>query len=177
MKKAIWIISAIIIAFIGYGAASPFITISNIKTAVVEQDPQKLSDNIDFQILRQNVKNQVNSAMLKYSPAELQGNPFAVIAAGFATNIVEGAIDSFVTPSGLAMLMEGRRPPMRGSGAGNTSNRDHVKRDDLFKNARYSYDSFSRFSIWVPTDTRGGVRFILQRDGLSWKLVDMVMPF
>jgi hypothetical protein len=176
MKKAVWILGIVIITFIGYVAATPYITISNIKTSVVEQDSEKLSKNVDFPIFRQNLKKQFNTAMMKNVGAELQNNPFAAIAAGFATNMVDGVVDSFVTPSGLAMLMEGKKPSLSRSMRRNPSNTDQANRDDLFKNARYSYDSLNQFSIYVPTDTGDEIRFILQRDGLSWKLVDMIVP-
>lgn len=176
MKKAIWISSITIILFIGFYAATPYITVSNIKTAVVEQDSEKLSENVDFQIFRQNLKKQFNTAMMKNVGVELRNNPFAAIAAGFATNMVDSVVDSFVTPSGLAMLMEGKKPTLSRSRSRNPSKTDQANRDDLFKNARYSYDSLNRFSIYVPTDTGEEIRFILQRDGLSWKMVDMIVP-
>lgn len=174
MKKFVWITSIATIMIIGYIAATPFFTVSNIKTSIVEQDSEKLSENVDFPIFRQNLKKQFNTAMMKNVGSELQNNPFAAIAAGFATNMVDGIVDSFVTPSGLAMLMEGKKPSR--SRRRNPSNTDQANRDDLFKNARYSYDSLTRFSIYVPTDTGDEIRFILQRDGLSWKLVDMIVP-
>jgi hypothetical protein len=30
--------------------------------------------------------------------------------------------------------------------------------------------------VWVPNDTGGETRFVLKRDGLSWKLVNIVIP-
>jgi hypothetical protein len=171
MKKTVWIISIAITLFIGYVAATPYITVSNIKTTIIEKDSDKLSENVDFPVFRQNLKKQFNTAMMKNVSAELQNNPFAAIAAGFATNMVDRVVDSFVHPESLAMLMEGKKPSLSESKRNNQANRD-----DLFKNARYSYKSFSRFSIYVPTDTGDEIRFILQRDGLSWKMVDMIVP-
>ena len=176
MKKAIWIIGIAVVLFIGYVAATPYITVSNIKTSIVEKDSEKLSENVDFPLFRQNLKKQFNTAMMKNVGAELQNNPFAAIAAGFATNMVDRVVDSFVTPSGLAMLVEGKKPSFSRSRRRNPSNTDQANRDDLFKNARYSYDSLNRFSIYVPTDIGDEIHFILQRDGLSWKLVDMIVP-
>ena len=177
MKKSIWITTILFIIIIGFIAATPYITVSNIKTAIVEQDSEKLSENVDFPTFRKNLKKQFNTAMMKNVGAELGNNPFAAIAAGFATNMVDGVVDSFVTPSGLAMLIEGKKPSLSRSRSRNPSKADQADRDDLFKNARYSYDSLNQFSIYVPTDTGEEIRFILQRDGLlSWKLVDMIMP-
>lgn len=45
--------------------------------------------------------------------------------------------------------------------------------EHLFKNARTSYDSLSSFSIWVPNDEGNEVRFVLNREGIKWKLVNI----
>ena len=162
----------IISLIVGYGAAGPHLTISAIKTAIVEQDSEKLSENIDFPTLRQNMKDQFNAAMMKNVVTELEGNPFAALAVGFATKMVDGFVDSFVTPSGLSTLMEGKKPSENG-GRGSKVPPD---RDSLFKNARYSYDSTSKFSAWVPNDEGEEARFVFRRDGLTWKLANIVIP-
>jgi hypothetical protein len=173
MKKILWIIGFAIIVTIGFVAASPFFTVANIKTGIIEQDSEKLSDNIDFPIFRRNLKNQFNRAMMNNVGEELRDNPLAAIAAGFATKMADRVVDSFVTPNGLARLMEGKKPFISRSRRNSTANANPPKRDDLFRNARYSYDSLNRFSVWVPTETGDEIRFILQRDGFSWKLVDL----
>ena len=73
MKKAVWIIGFAIIVTIGFVAASPFFTVANIKTGIIEQDSEKLSDNIDFPIFRQNLKNRFNRAMMENIGEELRG--------------------------------------------------------------------------------------------------------
>ncbi len=155
----------------GIVAAGPYWTVSAIKTGIVEKDFEKLSENIEFPTLRQNIKEQFNAAMMKNAAAELKDNPFAALAAGLATKMIDGIVDSFVTPSGLAALMEGKEP----SKGENNGNIPPLKKDNLFKNARFSYDSTSKFSIWVPHDNGEEVRFVLKRDGLSWKLVNLVI--
>lgn len=172
MKKIIWIVGIIMISVVGYVAAGPYLTVSAIKTGIIEQDLEKLSENIDFPILRQNLKEQLKTAMIKNAAAELKNNPFAALAVGLATKMVDGIVDSFVTPSGLAAFMEGKNP-IKNGGAGRT---EPPKKDELFKNARFSYDSVSKFSIWVPNDQGEEARFVLHRDGLSWKLVNLIIP-
>jgi hypothetical protein len=172
MKKGIWVVGLFLGLVVGYVAVGPYVTVSAIKAGIVEQDSEKLSENIEFPALRQNLKDQLNAAMMKKTAAELKGNPFAALATAFATKMVDGIVDSFVTPSGLAALMEGKKPSKNGS-EGNTA---PPNKESLFKNARFSYDSTSKFSIWVPNDKGEEVRFILQRDGLSWKLVNLVIP-
>lgn len=172
MKKVLWVAGIILALIIGYVAAGPYLTVSSIKTGIVEKDSDKLSENIEFPTLRNNLKEQFNAAMLKNAATELKDNPFAALAAGLATKMVDGIVDSFVTPSGLAAIMEGEKP----SKNGNVESTTPTKKDDLFKDARFSYDSTSKFSIWVPNDEGKEIRFVLQREGLSWKLVNIIVP-
>ncbi|ABC78003.1 DUF2939 domain-containing protein [Syntrophus aciditrophicus] len=173
MKKAAWIIIVLLIVIAGYVAAGPFLTAYSIRTALVEQDSEKLSDNIDFPALRQNVKDQFRAIMMKKASTELQDNPFAAIATGFAAKMADGVVDTVITPSGLASLMEKKTSK---SGHESESDSTSSKKEDLFKNARYSYDSFSKFSVWVPNDKGEELRFVLKREGFSWKLVNIVIP-
>jgi hypothetical protein len=50
------------------------------------------------------------------------------------------------------------------------------REDDLLQNARDSYDSLSQFSVWVPDAEGHETRFVLQREGVSWRLVNLVLP-
>jgi hypothetical protein len=172
MNKYLLIIGLVLVIVVGYVAAGPYLTISAIKTSIVEQDSEKLSENIDFPNLRQNLKNQLNAVMMKSAVTELKDNPFATLAVGFATKMVDGMVDSFVTPSGLAAIMEGKKPSKKGS----EENITPPKKENLFKNARTTYVSKSKFAVWVPNDQGEEAIFILQRDGLSWKLVNIVIP-
>lgn len=172
MKKIAWIAGIILALVVGYVAAGPYLTVSAIKAGIIEQDSEKLSENIEFPTLRQNLKDQLNTVMMKNAATELKDNPFAALAAGLATKMVDGIVDSFATPSGLAALMEGKKPSQNDG----TESEALPKKDDLFKNARFIYDSIKQFSIWVPNNRGEEARFVLQRDGLSWKLVNLIIP-
>ena len=172
MNKVVWVIGMLMALVVGYVAAGPYLTVSAIKSGIVEQDSEKLAEYIEFPSLRQNLKEQLNAAMMKNAATELKDNPYAALATVLASKMADGLVDSFVTPSGLAILMEGQNPSKNGD-SGDTA---PPKKDELFKNARYSYDSMSKFSIWVPDDKGKESRFVLQRDGLYWKLVNIVIP-
>ncbi len=172
MKKGIWVFGLFLVFVVGYVAAGPYLTVAAIETAIVEHDSEKLSANIEFPALRQNLKDQFNAARTTNAATELADNPFAMLATVFVAKIAEGIVDSFVTPKGLAALMQGKKPPRNGKD-GNTPPPD---KERLFKNARYSYDSPSKFSVWVPTEQGGEIRFVLQREGVSWKLVNLIIP-
>lgn len=175
MKAAAWIGALVIVGVIAYVALGPYLTVSAIKTGIVENDAETLSDHIEFPTLRQNLKEQLRVVIMKSAATEVEDNPFGVLLAGLATTFVDGMLDSLVTPSGLESMMEGHEPSTERSSS-STSTKTTKERDDLFRDARTSYDSLSKFSVWVPNDAGGETRFVLKRSGLSWKLVNILIP-
>lgn len=175
MRKVALAIGIALVAVTGYVAAGPYLTISEIKEGVVEQDSEKLSKNIEFPLLRQNLKDQINAVVMESAVTEMEDNPFAALAVGLATKMSDAFVDAFVTPAGLAAAMKGERPQQ--AGGATAGGEAAPSEEDLFRNARYSFDSPSQFSVWVPDEQGSEARFILERRGLSWKLVNLVIPF
>lgn len=173
MNKLFWIGGLLALSVVGYLVASPFITVHQIRTGIVDQDAEILGRNIDFPTLRQNFKEQFNVQMVKKVTTSLKDNPFNALAIGLASTMTEGVIDALVTPAGLAQLMEGRKltenPPI--------SQEDRATRQaKILQNARYTYDAHDRFSVWAPNHRGEELRLILAREGLSWKLVNIIIP-
>jgi hypothetical protein len=174
MNKTVVFIGSVIVALVGYAAVGPLITIHQIKSAIEQQDSEKLSEYIDFPTLRTNLKEQLNSEVMKQAAAELKDNPLMALGLAFTPKLVESVVDSFVTRSGLSNLMAGEKPQQsegeeqaQGSGGG--------QRWEPFENSRYTYDSSSKFSVWVKDDKGEEIRFVLTRDGLSWKLSNIII--
>ena len=176
MKRiaGIVVLTAIVIA--AYTAAGPFITLYQIKGGIEDRDSAKLSEHIDFPALRVNLKEQINALVMKEAVLKMKDSPFAGLLKGLASKLADSMVDSFVTPSGLANLMEGKKP-QQGRGAEEPAGSGApAQKLDLLRNARFTYDSASRFSSWVKTDNGEEIRFVLTRDGLSWKLSNIVVP-
>jgi hypothetical protein len=172
LKKAIVIIAIPMVLVIGYIAVGPFVTFHQIRDALEKQDPEKLSENIDFPTLRQNLKEQLNAVVMKETLSDMQDNPFGGLALALAPRLVDGIVDSYVTPSGLASFMEGRVP------RGVDSSRAAPATEKLrpFQKPRYSYNSISKFSVWLTGDDGVQIRLVLTRDILNWKLTNIVAP-
>jgi hypothetical protein len=175
MKRAGSIVVLFVIIVAGYVTAAPFIAIYQIKSGVEDRDSGKLSEQIDFTTLRANLKEQLNVLVVREAASGLKDdNRFTALAMGFVSKLGEGMVDTYVTPSGLANLMEGKKP-LQGEGS-EQSPGSRTPRLEPFKNARYAYDSTSKFSLWVKDGNGGEIRFVLTRDGLAWKLSNIVLP-
>lgn len=172
MKKVVGIVGLILALIVGYAAAGPYLTVEAIKQGIVEEDSQKLSDNIEFVTLRKNVKKQLNDSIKNFVADDPEENPFAAMAASLASRYVDTVVISIVSPAGLAALMEGRQPPAMNKG----QNMAPPNKENLFKYGKYSYDSISSFTVSVPNEEGSDARFILHRNGLSWRLVNLIVP-
>lgn len=56
MKKLAGVIGIVLVVVVGYAAGAPYLTVSEMKTGIVEYDSERLSNSIDFPVLRQNLK-------------------------------------------------------------------------------------------------------------------------
>ncbi|ADC64067.1 DUF2939 domain-containing protein [Allochromatium vinosum] len=183
MKRIAWIIGLLALLPALWIGAGPYLAVADIERGINDKDSERLAERMDFPTLRQNLKDQLKVTLLKSAAKELEDNPFGALATGLATTLVDGLVDAFITPAGLASLMDGERPSVGSLPSSSTPSSPTRKPDqeqtqdrDLFKNARHSYDSLSRFSVWVPGQDGRETRFVLQRDGLSWKLVNVILP-
>ena len=174
MKKTLIFAGLIAAVLVVYAGVGPLITIHQIKSAVEQQDSEKLSEYVDFPTLRTNLKEQLNAELMKQAATGLKDNPFLALGLAFTPKLVEGVVDSFVTPSGISNLMAGKKP-QQAEKEQPASGSDGTKRWEPFKNSRYTYDSSSKFSVWVKDDKSDEIRFVLTRDGLSWKLSNIII--
>lgn len=173
MKRIAWIIALLAVLLAVYAATGPYRTVSAIKTALVEQDPEALAEHIDFPVLRQNVKEQLNAFMAEKLVDELSDNPFAGVAAALGSRLIDTMVDAMVTPAGLARAMEGRKAARS---LRDTNSDPRPKRANLFRRARYAYDSWHQCSVYVPRQQGNEVRFVFRRAGLSWNLTNIHLP-
>jgi hypothetical protein len=163
-----------------YYFAAPPAAVTGLRDAMIRGDSIELGDRVDFARVRQGLKEQVNALILGKDYHKLASNPFGSLAIGVASKLLEGALDSFVSPAGLAELAKGRIPsddpddpddpdaPQAPSAPSEP--------EQPFSRARIDRESLDRFSAWVPADQGGEIRFVFRRRGLSWLLTDILLP-
>lgn len=180
MKKWLALFLVVVLAITGYVAAGPYLTMRAIKSALQEQDAGALSEQVDFPALRASLKAQLLDAMVREAGEDVQANPLGAFALTMATGLVNGTVEAMVTPIGLAGVMEGRklwsntrdsfrRPATDAQGG-------PVPPPEPLRDARYRYESLSRFTATVEDESGKPIVFVLRRDGLQWKLADIRLP-
>ena len=178
MKKWLAVIIAALIAFVAYVAAGPYLTINALRTAVKDQDTAALARHVDVPALRRNVTAQLDDYVLRQAGPGAQANPFGAIALRIAGGVTGGVVDALLTPAGIGAVLEGRNLWQRTSGAGIDRNDTyaHTAPTDPLKDARYRFESTTRFTATVPDRSGDPVVFVFSRDGLRWRLTDIRLP-
>lgn len=141
----------------GWVAAGPWYVTAQIRDGIVHGDEVLLARHVDFPALRADLKQQLH-AMLAGRAAARQDERMAQVVAGIAALLVDGMVERYVTPDGLAALSsggEGRRP---------------------FANARHDWEAHDRHVLYVPAGNDDEVGFVLARRGLHWQLVAIRLP-
>jgi hypothetical protein len=94
----------IFVALLGGGFyATPFISLSQLKSAIIHRDPDKIACHVDFPLLRESLKSEFYGHALADTAGDGSKIASNLLAAGFA----EMAIDIWVTPEGVSALMCG----------------------------------------------------------------------
>jgi len=173
MKKWKVLLSVIAGLLIIYLVAAPYITVNQMKSAAESQNGEALSEHIDFPSVRQSLKDQMNAMFLKEMSKDenMKDNPFAAIGMVFAGVMVDKMVDAYITPAGITQLMSGEKPKSKPEeGTSDGSNRKPLS------DASMGYESLNKFVVKVKDAGGGESRFVLRRQGISWKLTEIIFP-
>ncbi|MDI6800238.1 MAG: DUF2939 domain-containing protein [Actinomycetota bacterium] len=148
-----------------------YLTAYKIKEAAAQGDAEKLSEYVDFESVKESLKDQLNAVMTKEMEDGVADDPFAGLGALFSGALIDGMIDSYVTPEGLAALMKGEAPALGGEAQAG------VGKPALSSDVSMGYESLNRFVITLKGDTpKQDIKIVLERDGFSWKITDIRLP-
>ncbi|QSX75693.1 DUF2939 domain-containing protein [Lysobacter arenosi] len=178
MKKWIALPLLALLLLLAWIAAGPFMAIKAIREAIQAQDSAALSRHVDFPLLRQSLRAQVEDALARRAGAEVLDSPLGGLALGLANQAAGGMVDVIATPAGIGAILEGRGLLHRISGGGISKDDAyaHQAPPDPLRDARYRFESPSRFTATVHTADGAPVVFVLLRQGLDWKLADIRLP-
>jgi hypothetical protein len=158
---------------------SPYRTLNKIREAAEKEDMAALQDLIDFPSVRESLKEQFKSKIIKKMEVELKDNPFASFGTALVNNLIDSMVDACVTPEGISHMVKGIEPKFNrlqdhnvkidNEAEGNTENKISKK---------YRYVGLSKFiaSLCIDEENLGCISLILWRDGLKWKLTAVQLP-
>jgi len=178
MKKLWWIVPLLAAcALAAYVVAGPYLAIRGISQAIEQQDTAALERHVDFPRLRANLKAQLDDYVVRRVGVETQSSLLGGIALQIAGGLTGAGVDTLVTPLGIGALLQGHQLWKRSSGQtvdGDTWSAPMPARP--LHEARKRFESTSRFTATVRTDAGDPVVFVLDRQGLRWRLTDIRLP-
>lgn len=183
MKTALWAMGAMMLALAGYVAAGPFLTIRAIERAAMENRTIAIARRVDFPQVRASLKIQFNDHLVRRAGPEAQAGLLGRIGLRVTGVAIDAAVDATVNPVGLASLMQGRKAYARLLGDPRTADAADAAAAEAaaanerpLADARYRYESPSRFTVTVTDETGRATVFVLTRRGLRWRLSDIRLP-
>ncbi len=99
----------VFMAFAIWQIASPYYTIYQIKQAVEQQDENKLARYVNFSVLKQNLKSQLQ-VKLQQHVEQQNGSFFGMLALATTEKTLDRLLDQLVSPSTILLYMNGKRP-------------------------------------------------------------------
>ncbi len=174
MKKVFISLLLFLVLVSTYLGLGPFLALYSIKESIEAKDSNQLSKNIYFPELRANLKDQINLSFSDSINKRLNDNPLRFLAEGLADIVVDETLDIFLTPDGLGRLMDGEDPSsiIR-------NNKKSEKKDsgvEVLESIEFKYQSMNRFIVFINTVNKKQIRLHLDRFGIRWKLVNVILP-
>lgn len=175
--KTIGILIAIV-AILAF--ASPQYAAYQMKSAIDDNNPEALSEYIDFPSVRESFKAQLNIHLTKKIAEDKDSedqDPFKALGQTLALAMSDKVVDMYVTPAGISEMMAGKA--FRGAAgpapAASASSEPSLDKK-AFENVTTSFDSLSKYSIEVPNESGDVAKFILRRNGFEWRLSEIIVP-
>ena len=171
-KKFVIIFIFFAIMLLAIFSLGPFLTLYSIKQSVGEKDSIKLSNNINFPTLRLNIKDQLTNELSK--KVKLESGIFNILAEGFASKLVDEAVDVLLTPENLLRLINGEEPSsiLRGEKVSFNENNSY----EILESINYKFESHKKFSVFVQGKNKKVIQLILRRSGFQWQLSNITIP-
>jgi hypothetical protein len=157
--------------------ASPYLTLREMRSAMLDQDADAFASNVDFPAVRESLRAQFATTMRDQlsSDENLKDNPFAGVGMMLGMSVANQLIDSIVTPTGVMRMMA---HPGRASAA---PSGDAPAQEDA--GTSRSADYAVRYRNWSTVTVEGRrlddepIVFTFRRAGLwSWKLTGVTLP-
>jgi hypothetical protein len=166
-KLTSWIVVALLLAA-GYYAGSPYLAVAMMRRAGQEGDYASMNEYIDYARLRENFKGQFNARLVKQVT---NGRSDAGTGLALAPLVIDQMIDAFVTPEGVASMLEGADAEEAKEGK-----KFDAKTDEPSTITQGYVGGLSRFAVRIESDDVM-TTVIFRRSGFAtWKLTEVELP-
>jgi hypothetical protein len=169
--KMKWGLIAVLVIAVGFGTwyvASPWLALNSLKSAAEAGESSELQSRVDFPAVRESMKSQLKAEMaVELAKDKDTTNPFNALGSILAMGMVDGMIETFVTPEAISNLIKQHR--LKKPDAGSATNPNTVKNNPGdWSVKRTALDKFSLVDKSAKDDPP---ELLFELRGLTWKLV------
>ncbi|HSL72192.1 MAG TPA: DUF2939 domain-containing protein [Longimicrobiales bacterium] len=156
MKRLLALGLVVVAALVFWYIVSPGRTFERLRAAAAEGDVEKLNHYVDFPVVRENLKADVKASLRSRVPVD--DNPVAELGLMVGDRLIEGLVDTFVSPSAIAAVTRGRRP--------------NQPPEDVDSEPDYTIhrNGLSRFTVEFDTQDERAPKLIFSRRAAHWQL-------
>jgi len=158
---------------VGAYVLSPYGALNALQSAAKAGDEERLQQLVDFPQVRENLKSSLSVYLLASfrSDPKMANNPFAGLGLVLVPALVDKAIDAYVTPDGIAVMVDhGRLPSMRTDPSSASQNDEGASA----LKSTVGYSDLNHFEVDLTRQDAPETKFklVFERRGLvGWKLI------
>lgn len=177
MKKLLLLLGLVVVLLAGWLVSGPYLTLRGLAGAIERRDTTTLDRYVDFPMLRANLRAQLDDYVVRRAGPDVQSNLVGALLLTAGQKLSGTAVDAMVTPTGIGALMEGHTLWKRASNDLESNDAYAAPRAARpLEGATHRFESTSRFTATTHTAQGAPVVFVLHRQGLRWKLVNIELP-
>jgi hypothetical protein len=162
---------ALVLGITAYVASGPYFAVRAIRAAVRDNDAAALAEQVDFPALRGSLKAQLQDRLVRSAGEDMQASAVGALGLSIAGRVIDGAVDTMVTPLGIGALMQGRVLASRFEDSIDPVDSEGARAPK--QDVVYRYESPSRVTATLRTQAGTPVVMVLTRHGVSWRLSDL----
>lgn len=169
------VLALVAVFLLAYGL-SPVFAAQGLVSAARAGDVAGLERRVDFPAVREDLKVQLRERLSRELTHDARlGGALADLGMMLAPALVDGAVETVVTPANLAALVRTAETPRSGEPAEAPPSEDEGPDTEV----RYSYRDLNTFGarVFDPSRPEQSVDLVMTRRGLfDWKLSRVVLP-
>ena len=142
---------------------TPYMAVNKLQAAAEAGDTRALNEMVDFPALRVSIKSEIQNTVA--DGISKDAGVFAAIGSAVTGVIVEPVVNAAVTPQGIGLLMQGKRPTDNDDSEDDGKWRERTKIDRR-------WEAGDKFVVQYRDRESGDQRIslIMRREGLRWRL-------
>ncbi len=184
-KVGVAIAIVMLASLAAYSYASPWLTLKSFREDAVAGKTERMNDYVDFPVLRESLRTQIQYVLTEQVAKEGEDNPFAGLAMLMANAVIDPLVNMMASPSGVVRLAQGKEqsagasglpPVLPGASSPGAVPSAPIKNAEAQKafQGKVRYDGWSRVIVQADDYQHGDPYLVLRREGLfSWKMIDL----